>query len=121
MNCYEIELILHLYSLDEDPNCPWGWRGSGVYDIESDWEGTAVLTVFAESEERARELVEDGSLRDRIEKNLEYGSLDDWDIDSVELSEEDCDETEEKIDDMYVHSEPPENDDWDEPDEDWER
>jgi hypothetical protein len=39
----------------------------------------------------------------------------------VELSEENCDETEEKIDDMYVHSEPPESDDWDEPDEDWER
>lgn len=59
MNCYEITARIYGEVKKEDPNCPSYWRGSGVYDITSATWVNVELVVGAETEERARALVED--------------------------------------------------------------
>ena len=58
MNIYKVQFTLHKHAWEEDPRCPSYWRGSGVYDIEIEYEQEGEVYVFAESEEKAQEIVE---------------------------------------------------------------
>lgn len=58
MKEYLVKVIIKGYVRYEDPKCPSYWKGSGVYDIDKDVMVNAELSVIAESEKRAREIVE---------------------------------------------------------------
>ena len=58
MKLFNVKATLTTTTAYEDPRCPSFWRGSGVYDIYQDWEVDVNCDVWAESEARARELIE---------------------------------------------------------------
>ena len=58
MNFYNITVHLYGEAVYTPDNVPWEWQGSGIYDISVDYDTEAVCSVIAETEERAREMVE---------------------------------------------------------------
>lgn len=75
----------------EDPKCPSYWKGSGCYDVTvASWYNVDV-TVFAETEERAREMVEtydyDSDRRNKYTTSsdeIEITSIDGKDVDNTD-------------------------------------
>lgn len=59
MNIYYAQLTLFGEVIYQDVNCPDYWRGSGDYDVTEEVEVEGECMVAAESEERARELIEE--------------------------------------------------------------
>lgn len=43
----------------EDPDGPWGWRGSGIYTISKDATIEGYVVAAADTEEEARDIAED--------------------------------------------------------------
>ena len=67
MKKFEIEATLEGYFVMEDSRCPSYWRGSGVYDVEVPCTVKIAADVWAETEERAEELLNEFDYRnDRL-------------------------------------------------------
>ena len=49
----------------EDPRCPWGWHGSGCYDIDIHTWTDLEVEVWAETEDLAEKYALDYAYRDR--------------------------------------------------------
>ncbi len=85
MKNYHIEACAGGSVWEYDVNCPWGWRGSGCYDVEHECYQKGEFAVCAESLEKALELV-----RDAWEKVNHY-AIDNhsyfYDPDTVEIEE----------------------------------
>lgn len=108
MKQYEITLEFDAYFMYEPSDCPDYWRGSGVYDEEVHYKGSADLDIYAETEERARELAEDFPLESKMNGQLGDGP---W-ITEVKLIDDDVDEEVEEVWNYYIdESDPDEYDD----------
>lgn len=97
MKEFDIEVRLEGVTLVEDPHCPFEWIGSGCYDIEVPVYCYAHMKVYAESEERAREIAMEYDFDVEVEeicswslkaeiKDLRYVGPDDEDEEFVEVS-----------------------------------
>lgn len=93
MNFYKIKAKVHGYNKEEDPKCPWEWRGSHCYDIEVKCHADVECEVYAESEGRAEEMVTDFDYSD----GLEIYKVDRVDVMSVNLIASVEDDNEEEI------------------------
>jgi len=86
MNIYYAELILRGTITYEDPHCPTSWMGSGVYDIDEDVETEGSCYVVAETEEKARQLIDEYDFM-----HLDF-QLEEVEIKSIALNKRDVDE-----------------------------
>ena len=54
---FKVKVELYGYVMVEDSKCPSDWRGSHCYDVPEKFFGDVELDVWAESLDRAKELV----------------------------------------------------------------
>lgn len=71
---YKAEVTLFGFVWVEDSSCPSYWHNSHCYDVQDKFEGEAVVRVWADSLERAKELVYEH----------EFDFTGDWYMDQVE-------------------------------------
>lgn len=60
MKEYRVKARIDGIVREEDPKCPWEWRGSGCYDIDVEKYCYIKCSVFAESEEEVKDIVGNG-------------------------------------------------------------
>lgn len=102
MNIYKVEFTIHKHTWYEDPRCPISWMGSGVYDIEVEYEQEGEAYVFAESEEKAASIVESYDFESYPRVGM---SVDEVEVHDVEFDEVDADDNEPHIFEIDVFDE----------------
>lgn len=96
MNIYYAQITLLGEKTFLDVDCPTYWIGSGCYDVTEEVEVKGECWVAAESEERAKELIEEYKF-DPDDFNFK-----DVKIDSIELDGTDDDSDYEEIYDVSI-------------------
>ena len=75
VNRYIVNVHIEGHHSEEDPSCPWSWKGSGVFDYEVRDSEDIKIEVWAHSESDARRFAEEHM------GNADY----DWIIDSTSV------------------------------------
>lgn len=86
MKAFEARLVLRGTYRIEDPHCPSGWHNSGCFDIDVPFRQLADALVFAESEEQAREKINEYDFSDHPDYTVT--EFDDVTILKIKESEE---------------------------------
>ena len=102
MKIYSASVILHGHDYFEDPDCPISWMGSGVYDIEVEYEQEGEAYVFAESEEQSTSIVESYDFESYPRVGM---TVDEVEVHDVEFDEVDADDNEPHIFEIDVFDE----------------